>query len=282
MQFLERQFTVPGFEPGALDPRQILRQINADERFRLFWRLPLQPDAISPDEVGTTYPGLLTWLVRQYGRSQGKEMAQVWVDQTPVNFRRVLTLLRLFPEARFIHLVRDGRAVAASLLALDWGPNDTFLAAEYWMARCAAGLAAETQLGPERVLRVRYEDILEQPESTLRRIATYAGLNFEPGMLQGVGLEAGPYHKRQHRLVGAPPDRTRADAWRTSLSPRQVEIFEAQAGDFLSLLGYEPVLGIRARPANRVQIFQLRLSDLVRRIGNNLRRWRRAWEARFP
>ena len=104
-------------------------------------------------------------------------------------------------------------------------------------------------------------------------------MKYEPAMAAGAGEPAGRYHARQHRLVGQPPDRSRVDAWRESLTSRQIEIFEAEAGDFLTLLGYEPVFGIRARPASRLQTFQLRVADLARRAGNNLRRHRRARNA---
>lgn len=278
-QFIEHQFERPGFDPGNLNPREVLAAITADRRYRLFWQIPAQPLNVSPEEMGTTYPRLLTWLVRQYGRSRGKESAEIWVDHTPYNFRRALTLLRMFPDARFINLVRDGRAVAASLLPLDWGPNNTMHAAEYWMAHTAPGLLAESKLGAERVLRVKYEDLVAQPESALQRICSFAGLEYESAMAAGAGEPAGPYHESQHRLVGQPPDRSRLDAWRRALTPRQIEIFEAEAGDFLTMLGYEPVFGVRARPVSQLQVFQFRLTDLVRRIGNNLRRYRRAQKA---
>jgi len=278
-QFIEHQFERVGFDPGALNPREVLAGIIADERYRLLWQMPLQPEDVRPEQVGTTYPRLLTWLVREYARTRDKPSAEVWVDHSPNNFPRALTLLRLFPEARFIHLVRDGRAVAASLLPLDWGPNNTLHAAEYWMARTAAGLLAESELGAERVLRVTYEELVAQPELAMQRLCSFAGLNYESAMAAGAGEPVGRYHERQHQLVGQPPDRSRVDAWRRALTAREIEIFEAEAGDFLTLLGYEPVFGIRARPASRFQVFQLRIADFARRAGNNLRRQRRARNA---
>ena len=275
-QFIEHQFARDGFDPGALNPHRTLAEIVADPRYRLFWQLEIEPERVPAQQLGTTYPKLLSWLVRAYGRTRGKEDAGLWIDHTPTNFRRALTLLRLFPEARFVHLVRDGRAVAASLLPLDWGPNNALHAAEFWMARCAAGLAAESQLGPDRVLRVRYEDLVGNPGPTLRGIASFAGLDYEPAMAEGSGLQPKRYHERQHRLVGHPPDRSRMDGWQQSMTPRQIEIFEAEAGDFLTTLGYVPLHGIRARPATPVEVLRMRLGDLPRRVWNNLRRHRRA------
>jgi Sulfotransferase family len=274
-QFLEHQFTEAAFDPGALDPRKTLARIMANRRYRLLWQFPIDPGGVRVEDVGSSYPRVLSWLVQAYGRQQGKQ-GSVWIDHTPSNFRRALTLLRLFPEARFIHLVRDGRAVAASLLPLDWGPNNALHAAEFWMGRCATGLAAEAQLGPERVLRVRFEDLVSTPEIVLQQIATFAELDYQSGMAEGAGLQPGRYHQQQHHLVGQPPDQSRLDRWRRNLVPRQLEIFEAEVGDFLPILGYEQLYGIRARPATQLEVLRMRLSDLARRTTNNLRRYRRA------
>jgi hypothetical protein len=259
------------------DPRAALARIVAHERYRLFWQLPLDPTRLSPQELGSTGSDLLTWLVRAYGRKAGKPAASVWVDHTPTNFRRARALLRLYPEARFIHLVRDGRAVAASLLPLDWGPNNVLQAAEFWLARCALGLAAELELGSSRVLRVRYEDVLQDPETSLRRIAGFAGLEYEPAMTSGRGFQATPYHQQQHRLVGQAPDPSRAERWPQVFTRRQVEIFEAEAAEFLESLGYVPKYGASALPATRFEVFRLQLGDMTRRVRNNLRR---RWRAR--
>jgi hypothetical protein len=256
------------------DPRRVLVRIAADERFRLFWALPIDPEGSNERELSTP-AGALSWLVGAYGRKVGRNSPSLWVDHTPTNFRRGRTLLRMFPEARFIHLVRDGRAVAASLLPLDWGPNNTLQAAEFWMARCAAGLAAELELGSNRVLRVRYEDVLAEPEISLRRIASFAGLDYEPAMVAKGGSRPTRYHERQHRLVGEAPDASRMEQWRQIFTARDVEIFEAEAGEFLEILGYPSTYGLSARPATRAEVLGLRLRDLGRRVRNNLhRRWR--------
>jgi hypothetical protein len=260
---------------GRIDSRAALGRILAHERFRLLWDLPLDPAQIQPTEFGTGLPELWNGLAQAYGRKVGQPAAEVWIDHTPTNFRRIRGLLRLFPAARFIHLVRDGRAVAASLLPLDWGPNNALHAAEFWMARCALGLAAELDLGPDRVLRMRYEDILNEPESSLRRITSFIGLEYEPEMASPNASKPTRYHERQHHLVGRAPVRSRAAGWQQVLSRREVEMFEAEAGDFLETLGYQPRYGVRAMPATRVEVFRLRVGDLARRARNNLlRRWR--------
>lgn len=273
--FIEQLLAGGAFDPDAVEPRAVLASIVAHERYRVLWKLPLDPAEVDPAEVGSTFADVLAWLVRAYARRLGKPDAPVWVDQTPSNFKRGLTMLRMFPDARFVHIVRDGRGVAASVLPLDWGPNDIIRAAEFWLARCAVGLAAESHFGPERVLRIRYEDLLTQPETALRRIASFAGLDYEPAMVQGSGYSPTRYNERQHRLVGQPPDQSRAQSWHQSLTPRQVEIFESVAGEFLEMLGYRPEYGIRARPARYSEVIRMKTGAIALRIRNNLRRRRR-------
>jgi len=273
--FIEHLLTLRGFEPGAVEPRNTLANIVAHERYRLLWDLPLDPASINPHEVGSTYAEVLSWLVRAYGRRLGKSTALLWVDHTPSNFKRGLAMLRLFPDARFIHIVRDGRGVAASVLPLDWGPNDIVSAATFWMARCGLGLAAELHLGAARVLRVRYEDLLLSPEPTLRKVAEFAGLEYEPAMARGTGHSPMRYNERQHRLVGQPPDRSRASSWTDTLTRREIEIFEAETGSLLESLGYQLEYGVRARPATPAELIQMRAQAPILRLRNYLRRRRR-------
>jgi Sulfotransferase family len=273
--FIEQLLAGSDIKLDAVQPQAVLANIVAHERYRVLWNFPLDPWAVDPTDLGSTYAEVLAWLVLAYGRRVGKPNAQIWVDQTPSNLKRGLTMLRMFPDARFIHIVRDGRGVAASVLPLDWGPNDIIRAAEFWMARCAIGLAAESVLGSDRVLRVRYEDLLAGPEPVLRQIAGFAGLEYEPTMVQGIGYAPTRYNERQHRLVGRPPDRSRADSWSRCLTPRQIEIFESVAGDFLELLGYQPRYGIHARPPSFPEVLRLKTSAVVLRLRNRLRQRRR-------
>ncbi len=114
------------------------------------------------------------------------------------------------------------------------------------------------------MLRVRFEDLVSAPETTLTRIADHAGVDYHPAMLTADGFQP-PTDRAQHRLIGRPPDASRAVAWRSRLSSRKVEIFESVAGDLLRHLGYEPRFGPRARPPSRGERLRFALRDLWRR-----------------
>ncbi len=255
---------------GALDrgeiapcPRAVYDWIRRHRRFRR-WEIEPDPEGLPAAEDNQPLARAMRWLVGRWAEAQGKPDAELWIDHTPTHLRWGETLHRLFPAARFVHLVRDGRGVAASVMALPWGPCDPATAARWWARALADGLALESHLG-DRVLRIRFEDLVGATEANLGRIAAHAGIADDPAMLTADGFRPPRGTRAQHRRVGHPPDPSRAEAWRSLLSAREVEIFESVAGDLLRHLGYEPVFGARARPPSRVERLRFAVRDLWRR-----------------
>jgi hypothetical protein len=142
-----------------------------------------------------------------------------WADKTAFNILVFERLAQLFPDAQFIHLVRDGRDVAASLLERKWrSPTGALFeqcasvtgAARYWSAIVTRGLAAEKVLSSSsRILRVRYEDLAADPADTLQSVCRFLGEEVEPEALKienrrpalaGLELETAD---RLHRPINA-------------------------------------------------------------------------------
>lgn len=125
--------------------------------------------------------------------------ADVVVSKRIGHNRRIALLAEIFPQAKFVVVTRDGRAVTRSLLRVDWWPthhvwwfdgtpddwsrqgrDPVELAAWHWVREVEAidhGLAG---LSEERVHRVSYEDVVSHPDSTLGEVARFAGLGDEP------------------------------------------------------------------------------------------------------
>ena len=225
--------------------------------------LGLRLDLRDPDLLGAGWRELMNHIVHKYADSIERSSFAIWVDPANTNLQFASELLTAYPAAHFIHIVRDGRAVAASVMDLDWGPNQIHRCARDWMECLAHGLAIE-QRWPDRALRVRYEDILRDAERELRRICDHCDLEFLPAMCRGGGLRVPGYTKEQHKLVGKPPEPLRIDAWKSRLSPRHVEIFESEVGQLLPVLGYEPVYGAKARGMTTLEEITLELRDIVR------------------
>ena len=111
-----------------------------------------------------------------------------------------------------------------------------------WRARVATGRADGAALGPHRYLELRYESLVDDPESALRRICELASLAYTPAMLD--------YHREDpaasvpernwghHSNLARPPTKGLRD-WRDRMGVADQQLFEAVAGDQLSALGYE-------------------------------------------
>ncbi len=228
-------------------PEAVLDFIKRHWRFQI-WGLDLTPESfLSCSNQNPSIGCLLNGVVAHYAVQQDKPQAHTWVDHTPENISYTYSLLDVFPEAKFIHIIRDGRAIAASILPLDWGPNSIMKVSRWWMRMTSFGLAAEKALGPERVLRVKYEDLVLEPETTMRTISQFLGIEFQPAMLQATGFNPPPYTTQQHMLVGNTPDRKVVNRWQQKLTERQIEIFEHQTRDFMLSLGYPLRYGLQAK-----------------------------------
>jgi hypothetical protein len=176
-----------------------------------------------------------------YAEERGKRR---WGDKTPMYMQNLRLLEKLFPDALFVHLVRDGRDAALSFLELPAG-----LVTETWMYprtpaefACQWGteVAAARRLGRRagsRYLEVRYEELVGDVEGVLRRICDFAGLGYEPAMADYAGnvdVSAKPHQQR----LREPPTKGVRD-WSKQMSPTDVGAFEHVAGDLLRKLGYE-------------------------------------------
>lgn len=250
---------------AAVDANAVLDDITRHWRFRV-WPFSLER---RPEIAAMSYRNVIELVVEQYAIAHDRPAPKVWIDQS-IFVRHIWKLLELFPDARFIHLVRDGRAVAASIIPLNWGPMGVLSAARHWIEHLAHGFAAEATLGADRIIRVHYERILAEPEATMKRISSFLGIEFCPAMLVPAGLALPAHTRHQHTLIGAPLDSKRIDAWRHSLTKREIEIYEAVAGDLLPLLGYEMSPG-RARPPSRVETIGLTLTEWLIRFSNRVR-----------
>ena len=166
-----------------------------------------------------------------------------WGDKTPIYVLSIPLLARIFPDARFVHIIRDGRDVALSYLSVPWGPATIWQAARKWSRHVTAGRMAGRELGSTRYMEVRYEDLVKEPAQVLTRVCEFTDLPFESGMLEfhkdAKGrIQSRPERTHFHSSVTKPPSQSLRD-WRTQMPAPQVLAFEAMSGAELTELGYE-------------------------------------------
>ncbi len=259
--------------------RELARDIISDAHFRQWG---LDPDRTMESVLAKnprTFADTVAEFFSTYAAEEGKER---WGDKTPhyVFFHR--ELLHLFPDLRFIHLVRDGRDVACSHLALAreqggrLGAKSAAGAAAWWKASVRAGREAAKTLA-SRYLEVKYEDLVDAPEATLREICAFARLEYDGRMLryqEHVRLpRESPYGRPFERVQR--PLQGRARDWRSELTDSDVADFEAVAGSELAAYGY-PLAGAKKSEMSR-QLVRVRgalfmsrrnASIFVRHIGH--------------
>jgi hypothetical protein len=205
------------------------------------WRTPISKvrdqleqtgDPEFSDGIGAAYAA--------YAEEHGKRW---WGDKTPRYLTHINLLADLFPMARFVHVIRDGRDVALSEVDLHRLHRRAASIAFMWRRKLRAGRAAANAVG-ERYTELRYEDLLSEPERELRRICRFLGFGFEPAMLvhdpEAIreGLRKMPASARaQHQHLLLPPTNGLRD-WRTQMSQREIAEFEAIAGKVLMESGY--------------------------------------------
>ncbi|AKH41363.1 hypothetical protein FHS61_003172 [Altererythrobacter atlanticus] len=230
------------FAETPLPPAQLLPKILNHRRFEL-WKLGLEEGTVQRLSALPNFATLVAELAKIYCRQQGCESVLTWVEHAPRNVGSFLRLKEQFPHARFIHVIRDGRAVAASWLDQDWGPRHVITVADTWALRIAQGLAAEFAI-PDRVLRIHYESVVADPEAAMRKVAAFIGVEFEREMLAARGFALPSHSRKTHELLtgetqdGVGVSRERTETWRHKLTSRQIELFEQRTGDLLPSLGY--------------------------------------------
>ncbi len=190
-----------------------------------------------------------------YGEKQGGPPR--WGDKTPGYVKRMREIQEYLPEARFIHLIRDGRDVALSILKQSFGPETIEAAAERWRGRVLRGRAQQPYLG--YYMEVKFEDLVLDTEGQLRRICEFIELDFDPAMLgyhetaqerlkekarelpRGKGRDPQSAERRlkSHEKTFEPPNPSLVGGYRTKMDPADQAAYEALAGDLLIELGYE-------------------------------------------
>jgi hypothetical protein len=215
---------------------------------RRFPKLALPVQAVSKAaESSRTYGEFASALYAEYGNLHGKSLAG---EKTPRYVRYLPLLHTIFPWVKTIHLIRDGRDVALS--TLDWarggdkGPGRFRLwrkspvaaCALWWRWQVSSGRLDGADLGPQRYHEVKYEELVEAPEETLRQITNFLQLDYAPQMLayyEGRVQYGGRLSAKSAWLPPTPGLRN----WQTEMNEEDVKLFEAIAGDLLLAIGYK-------------------------------------------
>lgn len=193
------------------------------------------------------YPGLMKSFVAQYGRRSRKPVHGATCHK---HFDR---LLRIWPEARFVHLLRDGRDVARSCIGMGWAGN-VWSGAERWIEAEALWDGLQERIDPSRRMELRYEDLIRDPQRELGRVCAFLGVEYDAGMLDY--SKDSSYERPDPKLIGQ---------WRKKLSPEELALLEARIGPLLRRKGYEES-GVAPARVGTWRRLQLALDDRAGRF----------------
>jgi hypothetical protein len=228
------------FVPAALDaptPAAALDIVLSSPKLATW---DVDPDAVRQRAATAATPAeVVRAAFEAYALEQGRPR---WGDKTPGYVLHIDRLANAFPDAVFVHLVRDGREVADSLREQQWGPPDLLLAAYAWRKGVRAGREAGERLGPSRYLEVSYEQLAAAPEDALTRVCRFLD---EEVALEDMFDYAGrattehPVLPHLHRHLAEPPT-PGLRSWRANCSLTEQLDIEALMGPTLARFGYEP------------------------------------------
>ncbi len=222
--------------------------VPAISQLRESWLEGMGPDLA---EAGVS-PELLDRAVRSFLETLLDGLAPAGLrvaEKTPHNLLHTAYLGRLFPRARFLHVIRDGRAVSSSLLQQRWiDPGtgeplaycrDALHAIRYWRD-VVATVKQQAREVPGRYLELRYERLVAEPEAVMREVLAFLGEPWDPAVLAHHRGEQSLSSRESSTAAVREAVHTRAlEKWRSRLSADELSVIEAEAGPLLRALGYE-------------------------------------------
>lgn len=229
-----------------LNPRFASLNIGSQELLRL----------LEGDHV-VHYESFVSSIFDLYGKAKGKELVG---NKTPGFVRKIDTLQRLWPQARIVHLIRDGRDVCLSMIGRPlqhlhrgtlntWAHDPVTTAGLWWEWSVNLGRQAGNSLGRGLYYEMRYESLVTQPAEECRALCAFLGLPYEERMLrfyEGRRKIAPPSDGKHAWLpsqgnaseLRLRPITAGLRDWRSQMSHADVEKFEAAAGELLDELSY--------------------------------------------
>jgi hypothetical protein len=199
------------------------------------------------------YPQLVNSFLEQKRRRNKKQLVGATVH---THFDR---LLSVWPDARYIHIIRDGRDVARSCIRMGWSGN-VWTGADRWIEAERIWTTLRKRLPESRYCEVRYEGLLEHPRETLGAICEFIGVPFSEAMLSYP--DDSTYDS---------PDAALTYQWKRKAPEEEIRLAEARIGDLLVQRGYS----LSGLPKLEISAWQVRKLLLQDRWARRLFRARR-------
>ncbi len=187
-----------------------------------------------------SYPELVNNFLYQKHEQEGKSLVGATVHR---HFDR---LLHIWPNARFIHIIRDGRDVARSCIGMGWAGN-VWTGVERWIEAERLWVKLCQKISAEQRIEVTYEELIAEPVETLTRLCDFIGISYDQKMMG--------YSKKTTYDI---PDSRYIGQWRGKLSELEIQLVESRIGEMLVERGYEssglPTLNVSSVMEKRLKL----------------------------
>lgn len=212
----------------GLDPQEVLEAILA-----------------APPTYGSAYGTIFKMFADRHGKAR-------WGDKRPAYYQEVDLLLRLFPDAQIVHIVRDGRANVASLKKMPWWPYDSIGSMAAWSQAEYCSRRNAKRLPADVFHVVRYESLVANPEPVLRDLCRFLEEDFHPSMLEPSEVrDIVPEKKVWHGNLKQSVNTDRVESWRKGLEPWELGLMETVLRRKLKRWDY-PLSGAGERPSPKL------------------------------
>ena len=180
----------------------------------------------------TSVYGVIDAVYRHFATKEGK---QRWVEKSPMNVQFMLSIAEEMPDARFIHIYRDGRDVAQSNKRR-WHKNPIW-SIYRWSQIVQQARRDGKQLGATRYFEIRYEDLTQDPEATMQKVANFIDIPYSPTLLRSsMPFVDSVYRNNIKEKSGTLVPNSQK--WKIYFSEEEIKELELVGGRLLSELGY--------------------------------------------
>jgi hypothetical protein len=245
MHWLTRHFK----SRNGLVASELVSELAGHKRFAQF-EIPREEfEGLLGSGDAVPYPTFLRRVFSLYGKIKNKPLVG---NKTSGYVRRIPTLHALWPEAKFVHIIRDGRDVCLSVLNwkkaertvgryASWEEDPVSTTALWWERKVRKAREDGAALGSGLYHEMLYEDLVEEPERECKGLCEFLGVPYDDAMIrfaEGKTRTDLPNARKTPKKAWLPITSGMRN-WRTEMPVTDVERFEAAAGHLLEELGYE-------------------------------------------
>ena len=209
-----------------------------------FPKLEIDRSEIIPDSDDTDPLSILSCMLTKMGEYDAcRHNKTRWGEKTPIHYKSLPLVFKAYPQAQVLMMLRDPRAILASLVKTPWNQETTEESARRWMEYIRI---MQNWGSDPRVRIIRFEELVADTGRILQDVCRWLGEEYTPAMLDRSHLSHRLKTKKgwglEHRRKALEPiNAAGIGKWKEQLSPKQIKVTEHVCAPLMRQLGYEPV-----------------------------------------